>query len=122
MPPDLPELARIVADWADPAPAAEVYIFGSRVRGDHHPGSDVDIYIHYLAPIDDDTLTWHARHQQTAYADLTARLPGPLGQNGHSTLESDDEEMVHKILSAKVIHSDRNVRCVLLPPKPGVSP
>jgi hypothetical protein len=118
IPADLPPLARVVADWAATALAAEIYIFGSRVRGDHHSASDVDLYIHYLGQIDDGTLAWHARHQRTSYADLIPLLPGPLGENGHSTLEPDDEEMVRKVLSAPVVYSDRNVRCVTLPPKP----
>jgi predicted nucleotidyltransferase len=36
--------AGIPADWIEPAPGAPaVYLFGSRVRGDHRPDSDVDV-------------------------------------------------------------------------------
>jgi predicted nucleotidyltransferase len=37
-------LAKIGADWVDDVPGIPaVYIFGRRVRGDHHKGSDVYI-------------------------------------------------------------------------------
>ena len=45
-PPSLTELAGIVADWADGCPGVErVFLFGSRVRGDHRPDSDLDLAI-----------------------------------------------------------------------------
>jgi hypothetical protein len=41
---ELEALAEILAEWIDSAPAIPtVYLFGSRVRGDHRPDSDVDI-------------------------------------------------------------------------------
>jgi predicted nucleotidyltransferase len=39
---DLKDLARLLADWAAPASGVTVYLFGSRVRGDHKADSDVD--------------------------------------------------------------------------------
>lgn len=120
IPPDLPDLARIVADWAAPATGAKIFIFGSRVRGDHTPGSDVDIYIHYRVDgkIDAATATWHGRQQSSSYADLLPLLPGPLGEKGRETLCPDDLETVGRILAGPVVHKDRSVRCVHLPPKP----
>ena len=41
---DAKEIARILADWAA-GQSITVHLFGSRVRGDHGPDSDVDIYI-----------------------------------------------------------------------------
>src|SRR4030095_3096635 len=39
-----PERAcRVLADWAAPAPGVMVYVFGSRVRGDHESDSAVDV-------------------------------------------------------------------------------
>ena len=41
---ELRALAEVLADWIEPVlgvPA--LYLFGSRVRGDHRPDSDVDI-------------------------------------------------------------------------------
>jgi predicted nucleotidyltransferase len=37
-------LAEILAEWINPAPGIPaVYLFGSGVRGDHRPNSDVDV-------------------------------------------------------------------------------
>lgn len=45
-PEELVSLARTVADWADRFAAIEsVVIFGSRVRGDYGPESDLDVWI-----------------------------------------------------------------------------
>src|SRR5262245_66417182 len=41
--PELVRLASVVADWASEARLAEVYLYGSRVRGDHEPNCDVDL-------------------------------------------------------------------------------
>jgi predicted nucleotidyltransferase len=44
MNPDLPRLADILADWLEQAPnIPAIYLFGSCVRGDHKPDSDVDV-------------------------------------------------------------------------------
>ena len=40
-------IARLLADWASPAPGVTIYFFGSRVRGDHGPASDVDVCIQF---------------------------------------------------------------------------
>lgn len=43
---DLPEISRLVAEWASAKPlVGRVHVFGSRARGDHRPDSDVDIAI-----------------------------------------------------------------------------
>jgi Nucleotidyltransferase domain len=119
-PEGLEELARILADWSASAPSATIYLFGSRVRADHRPDSDVDIYIHYQFPPGGDSATveWHMRQQETSFADLLPLLPGPLGETGHSTLDAMDKKTVALVMSGKMIYEDRNVRCVSLPPKP----
>lgn len=46
VPSDLPRLAEAVAAWADGQPHVwRACIFGSRVRGDHRPGSDLDVLV-----------------------------------------------------------------------------
>src|SRR5262249_16933676 len=41
---ELEALAEILAEWADPPPGIlNVILFGSRVRGDHKPDSDVQL-------------------------------------------------------------------------------
>src|SRR5439155_4441739 len=47
MPRELEALAETLAEWISPAPGIPaVYLFGSRVRGDHRPDSDVDVRLH----------------------------------------------------------------------------
>jgi predicted nucleotidyltransferase len=77
---ELAILAQILAKWADGAPGVkEVYLFGSRVRGDHRPDSDVDVRL-YLDEWDvcSATLNWWQIQNQTDFAELKAQLPGPL--------------------------------------------
>jgi predicted nucleotidyltransferase len=43
---ELPQIANVVSTWARTKPLVKrVYLFGSRVRGDHGPGSDIDIAV-----------------------------------------------------------------------------
>jgi hypothetical protein len=44
------ELARKLADWAAAATGTTVYLYGSRVRGDHNANSDVDLCIEFPNP------------------------------------------------------------------------
>ena len=119
LPLGLRDLASIVGDWAAPASnSLTVYIFGSRVRGDHRVSSDVDIYMHVTSVVDDAALAWHCHQQTTSYAELRPLLPGPLGENGSGLLDPMDDDMVRLVLAGRLILSDRNVRCVWLPPKP----
>jgi predicted nucleotidyltransferase len=77
---ELRELASIHAEWADSPPGIPaVYLFGSRVRGDHRPGIDVDVRL-YLDEWrgDEETLRWWMRQNETDFAALKAQLPGPL--------------------------------------------
>ena len=45
--PDLVGLACILGDWAAPATGTIVYLYGSRVRGDHRVDCDVDIWVDF---------------------------------------------------------------------------
>lgn len=43
---ELPEIAGLVSAWAKDKPLVKrIYLFGSRVRGDHGPESDIDIAV-----------------------------------------------------------------------------
>ena len=108
---DLVELAYILASWAAPAPLATIYLFGSRVRGDHRLDSDVDIFVHWT-DVDDDLLWWWSENNETDFAAIKALLPGPL-----KILESDDP-LGMRIRAAEAVHKDGNIICVWLPPKP----
>jgi predicted nucleotidyltransferase len=108
----LRSLAVTLADWAAEAPGFTIYLFGSFVRGDNHDGSDVDIYIELSGSIDEDTVWWHTHNEETDYEDIKSKLPGPLKILHHdSTLVTGE-----MLRAARVVYSDRNVRCVWLPP------
>lgn len=50
------EIALILADWAA-GQTVTVHLFGSRVRGDYKPDSDVGIYIQ-IERATDETMQW----------------------------------------------------------------
>jgi predicted nucleotidyltransferase len=108
--PQLVELARILADWAAPATGTIIYLYGSRVRGDYRPDSDVDISMEFLNPTEEDIYWWSENNDESFKA-----INGRLG-NRLEILEHDDP-LGHQIRTARIIHEDRNVRCVWLPPK-----
>jgi hypothetical protein len=64
-----------LADWAHPH--ITIYLFGSRVRGDHRPDSDVDVVI-----VEDESsyelVVWWTRENGNLFADIDAKLPGTL--------------------------------------------
>jgi predicted nucleotidyltransferase len=108
---ELASLAKTLADWGAPAPAAVIYLYGSRVRGDHKATSDVDICVEFPKAETADAQWWTQNNQdyfKTIGQQLGARIE-VLERN--SPIRS-------KIIGAEVVHQDRNVRCVLLPPFP----
>ncbi len=65
---DLNSLANVIAQWADQRPAVEkVYIFGSHVRGDARPDSDLDIAIDFVQNL---TIEAMAEMRPTSVSDL----------------------------------------------------
>jgi hypothetical protein len=76
---ELSDLAEILADWIEPAPGVPaVYLFGSRVRGDHRPDSDVDVRLFLnewrnLTTVD---MEWWGEQNETDFAVLKSLLPG----------------------------------------------
>ena len=110
---ELKALASVLADWAAPAPGITVYLFGSRVRGDHTSTSDIDVHFHWGdRDIGDGDIQWWGRNNEQDFAAIKAKLPGPL-----KILERWDAVWCQRVVAAPVIHQDRNVRCVSLPPK-----
>src|ERR1700690_718740 len=97
MNPVLASLANILADWLEPAPnIPAVYLFGSRVRGDHRPDSDVDVRLFInewrdVKPVDMD---WWVKENETDFADLKRRLPGPL--EIHREQWDDADQAIHQ--------------------------
>jgi predicted nucleotidyltransferase len=76
---ELTALAEILAKWLEPACGFKAYLFGSRVRGDHRPDSDVDvrIFLEEWKPNRAGRLWW-TEQNETNFAAVQAELPGQL--------------------------------------------
>ena len=112
--PDLIALARVLREWIEPAPGVPVvYLFGSRVRGDHRPDSDVDVRVFPSTfKGDDATSDWWDRENDTCHAELKAKLPGPLALHRDATDGADPD-----ILTGRQVYKDGRVVCVWTPPR-----
>lgn len=108
---ELKTLAAILADWASPIPTATLYLYGSRVRGDHRPDSDVDVSVRFTKYTDAE-VGWWTENNQEEFASINSKLPGPL-----QILEQDDP-ITLQVYAAPEVYRDRNVRCVWRAPKP----
>src|ERR1700756_518151 len=89
---ELRALAETLAEWIESAPGIPaVYLFGSRVRGDHRSDSDVDVRL-YLNEWHscEKTRQWWLTQNETDFADLKARLPGPLAIHREPHDDADD--------------------------------
>lgn len=107
---ELRKLTAVVADWAADAPGFTIFIFGSRVRGDHRPDSDLDIYVWLSGRADNATTRWHTDNEGDEFTAISQRL----GMLVHR--QRDLEGLLAKLRTAPVVHRDRNVTCVLLEP------
>lgn len=77
--PGLAELMDILAEWAAGAPVT-VYVYGSRVRGDHRADSDVDLYAQYIDGQEDAGNDWYNKQRDSDYPGLRKLLPFPFTQ------------------------------------------
>jgi len=114
VPRDRPELARTLAERITDIEGLRIYVFGSRVRGDHHANSDVDVLVKWPHPPGDDVVRWWMTNNDAEFGAINAKLPGKL-----RILEFDDA------LGVGIEASDRHpiyaygpVTCVWLDPKP----
>ena len=88
---ELKSIAEIIDHWVQTVPGLrEVYLFGSRVRGDHRPDSDIDlrIFVDELE-LDAQTMAWWTHQNQTECAELKSQLP-PYALHIHSRPEVFD--------------------------------
>jgi len=108
---EVKQLARALADWAADK-SVTVFLFGSRVRGDHRPDSDVDVFVQFRA-MTEGTAVWWTEQNSEDFAGLKARLPGPL------RILDANAPLVPSVTKGKVVYRDRNVICVSLPRKLG---
>jgi predicted nucleotidyltransferase len=90
---ELRSLAEIIDRWVQPVPGVkEVYLYGSRVRGDHRSDSDVDLRIFVEEmECDSQTTAWWTHQNETDFAELKSQLPGPLGLHRDGPEIGDDE-------------------------------
>jgi predicted nucleotidyltransferase len=102
----------VLADWVAPAPSVTIYLFGSRVRGDHRPDSDVDVVIDFENPQLVDMKWWGAVNNDL-FRSIDAALPGRL-----AILERDDP-VANRVRYGPVVYRDRQVVCVWTEPKGG---
>lgn len=111
---ELQSLAEILSEWIDAAPGVSaVYLFGSRVRGDHRPDSDVDVrlFVEDMKP-DPVTVPWWMEQNETDFADVKSRLPGPLAIHRDTPDNADPY-----IRAGKQVLIVGKVICVWTPPK-----
>jgi len=98
---ELQSLAETINEWVKDVPGIpEVYLFGSRVRGDHRPDSDVDLrlFIREWSFNDRETAVWWSHQNETDFAELKAQLPGPLAIHRELT-DAADAEILAEIAS-----------------------
>ena len=112
LPVDLPKLAKILAEWVEPAPGFVIYLFGSRVRGDNRSDSDVDVVIPIPQVPSEADATWWMENNQDNFKSINSKLPGSL-----SILENADA-IADYVRGAREVHRDGKIRCVWTEPKP----
>jgi predicted nucleotidyltransferase len=104
--PELVALAGILVDWIEPAPGVPaVYVFGSRVRGDHRPDSDADIrlFLNEWKALDPSTMQWWSEQNETDFAAVKARLPGPQAIHREQTDHADPAIRIGKASPVLVV-------------------
>jgi predicted nucleotidyltransferase len=70
---------KIFAAWSERRPSVrKIYLFGSRIRGDNRPDSDLDIYIERHCNARRGQLDMLANDEATNFADLKKHFPFPL--------------------------------------------
>jgi predicted nucleotidyltransferase len=111
---DLLQLVETLEAWCSGVDVT-VYLFGSRVRGDHRADSDVDLLIIFSKPTDA-AVDWQDEQEKTYYAAIQKLLPGRI-----ALLDPDDAEnkaLVAAVKAGPVVLKKGNVKCVYLGPKP----
>jgi Nucleotidyltransferase domain len=110
MRPDLVKLAQVLADWVAEAPGVpRIYLFGSRVRGDHRPDSDVDVRIcHSEWAGDELTSQWWDAQNAEEFRTINGRLPGKL----HIQASENVADPAIRRGAASPVYVDRKVTCV----------
>jgi hypothetical protein len=109
---ELHQLAEILARWVDHVTCVPaVYLFGSRVRGDHRPDSDVDVrlFLDNWKP-NRESMLWWDEQNNTDFAELRGQLPGSLTLHREPRNDADQQ-----ILTGKHVLVVRKAICVWTP-------
>jgi hypothetical protein len=118
---ELRSLAEIVDRWVHPVPGVkEVYLIGSRVRGDHRPDSDLDLRIFPEEfGHDRQTTMWWTRQNETCFAELKSQLL-PVRLAIHRDSPEKGDEYIEAVRAGKAPPKLKvgKVVCVSTPPKP----
>jgi hypothetical protein len=107
---ELRKVTAVLADWAEDAPSYTIYVFGSRVRGDHQPNSDLDIYLWLSGKADYRTTRWHTDNEGDDFAAISKRISIRVHR------QRDLPGLLSKLRSCPIVHQNRSVTCVLLDP------
>lgn len=110
---ELKLIAKTLADWSE-GKSFTFYVFGSRVRNDHKPDSDVDVLAVWSDSPDDASVDWWTSQNDEQFATVNSRLPGPIH------VQYSDDPLHSNIVRAgeNPVFRDRNVVCVWLQKKP----
>lgn len=109
---ELTQLAATLSNWIEPHPNFTIYLFGSRVRGDHRIDSDVDILaIWNDDPTDVDT-EWWTRQENEGFKTISSRLLGQVH------IQHKNDPFAPAVLKAaeSAVYQIGSVICVLMPP------
>jgi predicted nucleotidyltransferase len=109
---ELIEIAQLTRDWAKLLPFQRVYIFGSFVRGDNRPDSDLDIAIEFATTFDSGSVANWKRQNQTDFKDLKRALGVRV------SLHCDADDLAWPAIHSGAqspVYSTGNVLCVLTP-------
>lgn len=106
-------LATTLSNWIAGMPCIEtLYLFGSRVRGDHRKDSDVDVHVEFDHAY---SLESWIQENDDEFRQINSRLPGVLKLHQDRT-----DAVVPKVKAAaqspKLVVN--KVICVVLPPGP----
>ena len=111
-PPSLSELIRVVADWAGGCPGIKrVFLFGSRVRGDHRPDSDLDLAIEPSMHPSSTFVRRLIQSEATDFAALMKQCPVPV----HITVNERRWPLLLEIMRPVAVLHDRKVFALYLP-------
>lgn len=103
IPDDIETLVSELLPWAGKMPSITFYIYGSRVRGDHRPDSDVDIFF------DTDCATWGD------LVEVQDRDGFPEKYKCLYDQSQESPELRAMIRLAPVRYRSGNITCVLMP-------